>query len=256
MSASFLSLLLGEFAGGSTSSARYNQPLEVHRSCHRNFEGGGDDDDFIVGVDRMRSGLDATLRLSMTALLCFVGRVLDRRSSNDPNHVVVVTDEALLELGSGIIDLTCDALSWEFGGRDVAIHSFGNNGSVVAGSTLLRPPQRWRHALIDPEFLGPMMNVYLAVRGAVMMMGNNHEDAGNSRKKLTAKQGRTAHLLRQLLLQLSYISGPIFESDKERGAYAKFLMDGCLDVLELILNEHRQQQQQQHQTEKGSFAAE
>ena len=249
MSISFLSLLLGEFAGGNASSARYNLPLEFHRLCHHNFESGSDDD--VICVNCTKSGLDATLHLSMTKLSCFVGHVINQQSHN-PNHVVAV-DEPLLELGSGIIDLTCDALSWEFGGHKKwdAINSFSNNGSV-AGSTLLRPPQRWRDVLINPEFLGAMMNVYLTARA--VMMGNIEEDVG-SRNNFMVKQGRMAHLLRQLLLQLSSISGPIFESDEERGAYARFLIDGCLDVLELILNEQRQRQQQQHQPGEGSFAA-
>lgn len=244
MSTSFLALLLGEFAGGNTSSARYNQPLEFHRLCHHNFESGSDDDNGVNCITK--SGLDATLHLSMTSLSCFVGHVLNQQQS-------VVMDELLLELGSSVIDLTCDTLSWEFGGYKKWEWD-ANNSSVAGSSTLLRPPQRWRDVLINPEFLGAMMNVYITVRRAVMMGNNTVEDcAGSCNYNLMVKQGRMAHLLRQLLLQLSSISGPIFDSDAERGAYARFLMDGCLDVLELILNEQRQQEQ--HPSEEGSVAA-
>ena len=229
MSASFLSLLLGEFAGGGPSSARYNLPLEFHRSCHRLFESGSDDD----AANGSGSGLDDTLRSSMTALSCLVGHVL--------NDSGAVGEESLLELGSCIIDVTCDALSWEFGAHSKwdAISS-----KSLAGS-LLRLPQRWRETLINPEFLGAMINVYVAVRGVMMGAG----DA--TRGDLLAKQGRMAHQLRQLLMQLSSIAGgPIFANEDERGAYARFLMDGCLDVLESILNEQRHRQ-----PEEGSFAS-
>lgn len=233
LSASFLSLLLAEFTGGNASSARYNLPLEFHRLCHKNFERGSDDD----AVSVMNSGLDATLHSSMTALSRMVGHVLN-------HHHAVVEEETFLELGSVIIDATCDALSWEFGAHS----KWGAVGSQSIAGTLLRPPQRWREVLINPEFLGAIMNVYLTVRRVMMGTG---EDA--SRIYLMAKQGRMAHLLRQLLLQLSSIAGgPIFDSEDERGAYARFLMDGCLDVLELILNDQRQQQQQQ---DEGSFSS-
>ena len=66
MSATFLSLLLGEFAGGASSSARYSLPLEFHRLCRHLLERGSDKD--IVRVNCKRSGLKAVLHSSMTAL--------------------------------------------------------------------------------------------------------------------------------------------------------------------------------------------
>ena len=243
MSASFLSLLLGEFACGGSSSARYHLPSEFHRSCHRLFE-SGDGDGAHDGANcnnGSSSGLDATLRSSMTALSCLVGHVLN----DGGGGARAVGEESLLELGSCIIDVTCDALSWEFGAHGK--WDAGSSKSLAAGSPLLRLPQRWRETLINPEFLGAMINVYVAVRG-VMMMGAGDGTCGN----LLAKQGRMAHQLRQLLMQLSSIAGgPIFANEDERGAYAGFLMDGCLDVLESILNEQRQHRQ----SEEGLFAS-
>ncbi|KAL3812173.1 hypothetical protein ACHAXA_011859 [Cyclostephanos tholiformis] len=223
--------------GSSSSSARYNMPLEFHRSCHRLFENGSDD--VVIGVNCSRSGLDAALRSSMTALSCLVGHVLGDDGA--------FGDESLLELGSSIIDVTCGVLSWEFcahGKWDAICSDRG-----IAG-TQLRLPQRWRETLINPEFLGAMINVYVAVRRGMM---TGHVDpsscGGNS---LLAKQGELAHRLRQLLLLLSSISaGPIFASEDERGAYARFLLDGSLDVLESIMNEQRHHQY----SEEGSFAS-
>lgn len=241
MSASFLSLLVGEFTGGN-SSARYNLPVEFHRLCHHLFESGSDDG--AVCVNSKKSGLDATLNLSMTALSSLVGYIL-----NVSNNANAIHDESLLELGSCIIDVTCDVLSWEFGaGASKWDFSSGTSSRKNNNSVLLRPPQRWREVLINPEFLGAMFNVYTAVRvgrGA----GNNNDHAS---RLMMGKRGRLSHLLRQLLLQLSSIAGgPIFGDENERGAYAGFLLDGCLDVLESILNE----QQQQGQLPEGSVAA-
>ena len=76
--------------------------------------------------------------------------------------------------------------------------------------------------------------------------------SGGYSQSLMAKRGRMAHLLRQLLLQLSSIAGgPIFADENERGAYAGFLLDGCLNVLEAILNE----QQQHGKLPEGSVAS-
>ena len=166
MPATFLSLLLGEFAGGASSLARYSLPLEFHRLCHHLFERGSDDD--IVSVNCKRSGLDAVLHSSMTALSCLVGHVL-----NDDGAGM---EESLLELGSCIVNATCDALSWELGAHR-KWDAVGSSGLAVS---LLRLPQRWRQTLINPEFLGAMIRVYLAVlsiaRGPIF--ANEDEQGG------------------------------------------------------------------------------
>ncbi|KAL7554094.1 hypothetical protein ACHAWF_017981 [Thalassiosira exigua] len=238
MAASFLSLLVGEFAGRNTS-ARYNLPLEFHRTCHRLFETGSADG--AVSVNCKNSGLDASLRASMAAMSSLVGRILgDPSSSTD--------DESLLEVGSRVVDATCDVLSWEFG-KGARIRDFAEGSSAGERNrmgVLLRPPQRWRDVLINPEFLGAMFQVYVAVR--VERSGGTIGEVSSSMEK----RGRLAHLLRQLLLQLSSIAGgPIFTSEDERSAYAGFILDGCLNVLESILNE----QQQHGQPPECSLAA-
>ncbi|KAL7538850.1 hypothetical protein ACHAXR_011286 [Thalassiosira sp. AJA248-18] len=236
MSASFLSLLVGEFTGGN-SSARYNLPVEFHRLCHHLFESGSDDG--AVSVNCKKSGLDATLNLSMTALSSLVGYILNNTASS-PTGGSAVQDESLLELGSCVIDVTCDVLSWEFGAGASKWDFSSGSSRKNNHSVLLRPPQRWREVLINPEFLGAMFNVYTAVR------------VGRTSASNAGKRGRMAHLLRQLLLLLSSISGgPIFSDENERGAYAGFLLDGCLNVLESILNE----QQQHGQLPEGSVAS-
>mgnify|MGYP000393600722 CR=1 FL=1 len=239
MSASFLSLLVGEFTGGN-SSARYNLPLEFHRLCHHLFESGSDDG--AISVNYKKSGLDSTLHISMTSLSSLVGYILNNTSST----ISAVQDESLLELGSCIIDVTCDVLSWEYG-AGTSKWDFSNGSSRKGNnqSVLLRPPQRWREMLINPEFLGAMLNVYMEIRAG-------RRSANEDSRSLLGKRGRMAHLLRQLLLQLSSIaSGPIFSDENERGAYAGFLLDGCLNVLESIMNED----QQHGQLQEGSVAS-
>lgn len=246
MSSSFLSLLIGEFMGGN-SSARYNLPLEFHRLCHHLFESGSDDHE--ISVNCKKSGLDATLHLSMSSMSSLVGYILNSNANGSMQN-----DESLMNLGISIIDLTCEVLSWEFGaGASKWDFSSGNStrGNNHSNSVLLRPPQRWREALINPEFLGAMINVYLAVR-VDRASCNFRNDMGMSEQGiLMRKRGQIAHSLRQLLLQLSSIAGgPIFTDETERAAFAGFLIDGCLNVLEGILNE-----QQQHGMPENSICA-
>ena len=88
-----------------------------------------------------------------------------------------------------------------------------------------------------------MINVYSAIR-----IGRNDTSLNST---LITKRGNMAHFLRQLLLLLSSIAGgPIFTNESERGAYAGFIIDGCLNVLETILTE----QQQHGQLQEGSVA--
>ena len=224
MAASFLSLVVGEFTGGN-SSARYNLPIEFHRLCHQVFENGNEE--AVVSTNGNKSGLDTTLQASMSALSSYVGFILSKYEGNSE----VVNDAALLDLGTNIVSLTYDILSWEFGASSGKWDFSSGSTKKDGSSVLLRPPQRWREALINPEFLGAMFRVYSVVR------------VGGSGHSLSSfdKRGKMAHQLRQLLLQLASIaSGPIFADENERGAYAGFLLEGCLDALENILTENQQ----------------
>jgi hypothetical protein len=222
MSASFLSLLVGEFSGGNSSS-RYNLPLEFHRRHHQLFENGNTA--ATANAAGGKSGLDATLEIGMTSLSNLVGYILNNNSSN---NTAVLDSEPFLEMSSSILTLTYDVISWEFGAGK---SKWESGSSTKEGSVLLRPPKRWRETLINPDFLGAMFQVYSVVR------------VDSSAYELIAmkKRGSMAHLLRQLLLQLSSIAlGPIFEDEKEHGAYASFLLDGCLNVLEKIVVQFQQ----------------
>ena len=237
MASSFLSLLVGEFSGGNTSS-RYNLPLEFHRGHHQLFENGSSSSSSTLGM--IPSGLDSTLELSMASLSSLVGYILNNETNNNNNNAISsLNEEGFLEMSSNLISLTLDTISWEFGAGKSKWES-GTSTIIKEGSVLLRPPKRWREALINPDFLGAMFRVYSAVR-----VETSHTNNGGMAlaSLLLQKRGIMAHQLRQLLLQLSSIAlGPIFEDENEHGAYASFLLDGCLNVLETIVG----QQQQQH----------
>ena len=207
MAASFLSLLVGEFGG---SGGGYHLPAEYHRACHRVFENGPENGD----PGSSRSGLDAALHVVMTALSSLVGHIL--------GDVAALRAAALPGLGFAVVDVTCVVLSWEFGaGRR---HHPGGGPPA----TVLRPPRRWREALVNPSFLQAVFRAYAAARAG--------RDAADG--PAGAARGRLAHRLRQLLLQLSSVAGDeVFADEPEREAYAGFLLDGCVHQLQLVLEE-------------------
>lgn len=240
MSANFVKLLVGEFASLGVGGG-YEQSPEFHRLCHRVFECGGSDGDNVGGGQWC--GLDAAMRTSMTALASLAKHFLD----HDGTASTYPKNE---ELGSCIIDVTTDVLSWEFGasGRDPKVGSSSRKNYQCDGvgtELLLRPPKKWRHVLINPEFTGAMFRVYMVVRSSHPPQRDVKDDGLPSSLSSFEGRGRMAHPLRQLLLQLSSVTGnAIFDDDREQGAYASFLMDGCLNVLESIMDEQRLVQQQ------------
>jgi len=200
--AHFLSILLGEVAGTSSSGAiSYHLSLEFHRRIHAAFESLGD--------------LNQTLRLSMSALGGVVHTLTNNHAAATPTGTADATTASIHSVACAIVSLTMDVLSWEFGhgGRWDTSKSVS---SFATGTTLLRPPVTWRDHLIQPDFLGAIFRVYMVVRVSF---------------------GELSHKLRQLLLQLSSVTGDIFTSQDERAAYAKFLADGALSVLSSLASE-------------------
>ena len=92
----------------------------------------------------------------MTALSSLVGYILNDADTG-------AQDESLLELGRSVVDVTCDALLWEFGAGASRCDLFGGASRRNGQSALIRPPQRWREVLINPEFLGAVFRTYAAV---------------------------------------------------------------------------------------------
>jgi hypothetical protein len=196
MGCSFLSSLLGEFAGSNTA-ASYNCSLDFHRLAHVAFE---------------EKGILDLLKIAMGGLSGVVSKL-----SNDAS---------LMELATGIVNLTIDVLSWEFG-------SIGGRWGRTGSSGLVRPPEKWREYLIRPDFLGAVFGVYTSIRGAGAGAGACDASSGNS----AVLGGQLKHSLRQLLIILSSITGIVFEDKNQKIAYSGFMVDGCMSVLSLLITE-------------------
>jgi len=183
MASSFLSSLVGEF-GGSNTAAAYNCSLEFHRLAHVAFE---------------EKGILDLLKISINGLSGAVTKL-----SSDPS---------LVDASCGVVNLTIDVLSWEFG-------SLGGKWGRTGSSALVRPPESWREYLIRPDFLGAVFQVYTSIRN----------EAG-------AAVGKLKHSLRQLLILLSSITGIVFLDKNQKNAYCGFMIDGCMSVLSLLITE-------------------
>ena len=204
-SADFLSILLGEFSGtGQGGFGGYRQPLSFHTQVLSAFEGGA---------------LDEVLRIGMAAL----GAAVQIFQGG------VSQDAGLVQLTSSVIELTCDTVGWEFSSGRNSWELTSARLASTSGS-LIRPPERWRQALIRPDFLGAVFAVYDVVRGQ-------------------PKTQDLAHGVRQLLLLLSSVTGTVFENEEQRLAYASFLVDGCLAALRK-LHEYNQRRAQTNPNEE------
>ena len=106
-----------------------------------------------------------------------------------------------------VVQLTIDVMSWEFGSEawDICF--------PLHTKTILRCPESWREYLVRPDLCGAIFHV--------------HETVMRSQPKL-------AHALRQLLLLLTSLSGGIFADERQRQAYATYLLDGTLKLLSIV----------------------
>jgi hypothetical protein len=177
--ATFLSILVGEFAGKSASN--YNMPLEFHKRAHLDF-----------GTD----WLDKSLQMSMHALSQVVNMITTKPDIDDFQEELVLA----------IVQLTIDIIGWDF----VDAWDSSVIGMSIIARTVIRPPDSWREYLMHPEFVKAVFNVH----GVIV----------HTRPKL-------GHSLRQLLLLLASVHGPMFKSTDERKAFASFLLEGILGLL-------------------------
>lgn len=141
-----------------------------------------------------QGGLDSCLRLGMGALSVVVSAL----SSQTPSTI----DE---RKSLAVVQLTTDIIGWEFGADawDVSVPQ-------TSGKTLIRPPVSWREHLTRPDFCGAIFRV--------------HEVVVRSHENLAAS-------LRQLLLLLASLSGPMFENAEQRKQFANYLMEGTLKLI-------------------------
>jgi hypothetical protein len=190
LGASYLSTLVGEFAG--KSSSNYNMPLEFHKQAHRSFE------------KEQSAGLDQSLQMAMKALSQVVSMLSQQEQQN--------TNTVPEDVASAVVQLTMDVIGWEFG-TDAWNNVGGLSRATIKG--LVRPPASWRDVLMQPEFCKALFHVH----GVVV-----HHSSSNRRPQL-------AHDLRQLLLLLTSLSGPMFQSQDERKTFCSYLLEGILGLL-------------------------
>lgn len=108
------------------------------------------------------------------------------------------------DVATSVVQATIDVLSWEFGGAEW-MH-------LPSSRILIRPPGSWSQYLMRPDFIGAMFAV--------------HEEH--------IRKTHLAHGIRQLLLLLCSLTGPIFREKSDRQQFANFLCEGTHKLLNLF----------------------
>ena len=110
-----------------------------------------------------------------------------------------------------VVQLVIDVLSWEFGMS--AWTSSSALGAARMGQTVVRPPVEWRDYLVGPDLARALFRVH---------------------QQQQQNYPQVAHSIRQLLLVLASLSGPIFAQPTERQAYAANLVAGTLELFRTV----------------------
>lgn len=150
--------------------------------------------------------LDKSLQMSMQALSQIV------------HNVTMLDDDFQEEVAMVVVQLVIDILGWDF------VDAWDSSGflSTSGGTTrtVIRPPDEWREYLMQPEFIRAIFHMH----GIVVH-----------------KRPKLGHALRQLLLLLASMHGPIFQNIDERKAFASFLLEGILGLLSTA-QQHKQEE--------------
>mmetsp|Transcript_27970 Transcript_27970/g.67866 ORF Transcript_27970/g.67866 Transcript_27970/m.67866 type:complete len:1289 (-) Transcript_27970:2541-6407(-) len=194
----FLSVLVGEFSGQSTAVS-YRLPIEFHQKVHRSFE---------------TNYLEGCLKIVMMALSNVVSAVRVQSGNGKSKEVSVVDDDdddhELTDIATPIAKAAIDVLSWEFG-ASAWLH-------LTSRTTLIRPPPSWAQYIIQPDFVGAIFEFH------------------NMQIQQCSYRPLLAHHLRQLILLLSSVSGPIFRDKNQKKAFVQFLWQGARQLISIIPN--------------------
>ena len=174
------------------SASQYNMPLEFHKRAHTTFEQDG--------------WLDRSLQMSMKALSEVVGML----------NSSTTIEKAKEDLALAIVQLTIDIIGWEFGSNAWDSGGF----PTIRGSALVKPPVAWRSVLVQPEFV----KAIFLVHSRVAHYNNNNSGQPSSSPEL-------GHSIRQLILLLASLFGPIFPTPEDQTTFASFLLEGILHLL-------------------------
>lgn len=148
--------------------------------------------------------LDQSLQISMKALSQVVALLNSSAEIEKP-----MEDLALV-----VVQLTIDVIGWEFGSSAWDSGGF----PTIKASSLVRPPVAWRSVLVQPEFVKAVFLVHSRVV---------HSNNGRS---MSPELG---HSIRQLILLLASLFGPIFPNPEDQTTFASFLLEGILHLFNM-----------------------
>ena len=215
----YLQAFVEEFAG-TKSAVTYQLPLEFHRQTRQSFERN----------NNSTGGLYSCLHLAMKALSVVLPRIQQQQQplSSPPEQ------EQLLATAQGMMQIVCDCLGWEFGMDAFVVTPHSAMSQHSTG--LVGPPKDWsQHHLTTPALVAALWQTHAQQR---LVPSNNNNNNG------------ITHTLRQLLLLLASLEGPIFASPEERKDFLAAVLQGTLELLQVqvaALTAVSQQGQQQQQ---------
>ncbi|CAB9509093.1 Exportin-4 [Seminavis robusta] len=159
-------------------------------------------------------GLNACLHLGMKTL----SQILPSLSNNSNANNTTTT----ITIAQGTLQIICDILGWEFGDAFTATVS-------SSSSTLVRPPKEWsQHHLTTPALAQALWATHAAIR-------EQHRPL--------------AHSVRQLLVLLASLEGPIFSTSSERKDFLAAVLQGTLELLQVQVAAAGSWKQEHHWTE-------
>ena len=262
----YLQQLVEEFAG-TKSAVTYQLPLEFHQQTRQSFESSGAGSTTSSGgggattphnnnnnTQHNSGGLTSCLHLAMNVLSQLLPTIssqptnnnIDNNNDNDNNRQqeIIITTTIMMQI-------VCDCLEWEFGANAFATtNSMTNTAGGGSGGTmqqhdgnystfhypssewiLRRPPKHWRAMhLTAPEFVQILWKThhhyYYHIQQRTTTVTNSTAQKANPNGNLIT------HTIRQLLLLLASLDGPIFASSQERKNFLAEILQGTLALLQ------------------------
>ena len=200
----YLQALVEEFAG-TKSAVTYQLPLEFHRQTRLSFESN-------------IHGLNACLQLAMKSLSVILPQIIATAPSTAAATIQQQQSSSpsarQQQMAQNMLQIVCDCLEWEFGMEAFADTSNSNNNNFRQ-QTVLRPPKDWsQHHLTTPALVQILWQTHTLLRHS------NHT---------------LAHTVRQVLLLLASLEGPIFvqKHSQERKDFLAAILQGTLELLQV-----------------------
>jgi len=203
--------LTAEFGGPTAVS--YRLPLEFHKRCHRSFQRSG--------------ALQHVVNLTTTALRHVALSTLQQQQQHFHNET--------LALQQAVVQAVSSVLGWEFG---LSAWDPGTMGAAALASsrTMIRAPMEWKESVVggsggdnQPILIDLIFQLYQKQQQQTLQHNNNHQGQ------------QLLHNLRQLLLQLASLSGPVVaNTPDEKRHYAARVCEGTLPLLQSAVTPHIQ----------------